>query len=253
MQEIKCNVTQGPGGYLINEKGERLTPPKDWEFLPAGDAGITRKVTSAGKYWRVQFRKGRRIMSKGIWAPSVIIEKARKEMQTTRLTDDYKKRKIYESERRQKKQDTYELEFCNAVEDFLNFHSIHKNTQKLMANAITAHAIPVGSGTVARTSMIPLEERAAKAVIAWMRHQTTAYENLTIQRIKGERRAVRRQLAQQSVALLEKYRRGESIPDHCPLQKALKKSKVQSPKYCVLSPKSEVRNNEFEARRAKLT
>jgi hypothetical protein len=79
----------------------------------------------------------------------------------------------------------------------------------------------VGSGTVARTTMIPLEERAAKAVIAWMRHRTTAYDSMPIARIKGERRQVRRMLAQRSVELLRAYREGEEIGLDCPLQKAL--------------------------------
>jgi hypothetical protein len=45
---------------------------------------------------------------------------------------------------------------------------------------VTTHAAPVGSGTVARTERIPIERRAEAAVIAWMRHQTTAYDNLAL-------------------------------------------------------------------------
>jgi hypothetical protein len=90
-----------------------------------------------------------------------------------------------------------------------------------MAEAVTLHAVPVGSGTVARTTMIPLEERAAKAVIAWMRHRTTAYDSMRIARIKGQRRQVRRMLAQRSVELLRAYRDGGAIGLDCPLQGAL--------------------------------
>ena len=50
-------VKPGEKGTLINEYGEPITPPKNWAFLPAGDAGITRKVTAKGEYWRVQFKK----------------------------------------------------------------------------------------------------------------------------------------------------------------------------------------------------
>jgi hypothetical protein len=71
--------------------------------------------------------------------------------------------------------------------------------------------------------MIPLEERAARAVIAWMRHNTTAYDQLQIKRIKGERRRIRRLLAEHSVTLLRKYRQGLEIDANCPLQKALTK------------------------------
>ena len=109
------------------------------------------------------------------------------------------------------------------MEDFLAFHPVHQELEKKLAIAVTAHAIPVGSGTVARTQMIPVEERAARAVIAWMRHQTTAYDNLKIGRVKGERRTVRRMLAQQSVELLANYREGRLIPENCPLKKALSK------------------------------
>jgi hypothetical protein len=56
-----------------------------------------------------------------------------------------------------------------------------------------------------------------------MRHQTTAYEQTKIAHIKGERRAIRRHFAQQSVRLLNKYRNAENIPELCPLKIALLK------------------------------
>lgn len=214
-------VQQNPKGEIIGLDGKVLTVPADWSFLAAGDAGITRKVTAKGEYWRVEYRKGRRTFSSGIWAPTNTILQAQQEVQQVRTTDQYRKKQNYAAERREKLQAAYETEFCKTVEDFLAFHPTHKNLEKKLALAVTAHAIPVGSGTVARTQMIPVEERAARAVIAWMRHQTTTYDNLKIARIKGERRAVRRMLAQQSVDLLANYRSGLRIPDNCPLQKAL--------------------------------
>lgn len=214
-------VRPGERGKLIGEYGEILTPPSGWIFLPAGDAGITRKVTSNGEYWRVQIKKGKRTISKGIWAPEAIVKQAQLNVAAVRLTDNYKKKRVADLNRREKKQLEYDAEFCKAVETFLNFNACYKSMEQKLAKAVTVHAIPVGSGTVARTQMIPIEERAAKAVIAWMRHQTTAYDKLKIARIKGERRAVRRSLAQQSVDLLAHYRRGKIIPVNCPLQKAL--------------------------------
>ena len=86
---------------------------------------------------------------------------------------------------------------------------------------MTKHATPVGSGTVARTERIPVEERAEAAVIAWMRHQTTAYDDMSIARIKGERRRVRRMLAERSKSLLDAYRRSAAAPAACPLRRAL--------------------------------
>ena len=39
-------VSPGEKGKLFGEYGETLTPPLGWVFLPAGDAGVTRKVTA---------------------------------------------------------------------------------------------------------------------------------------------------------------------------------------------------------------
>jgi hypothetical protein len=58
-------------------------------------------------------------------------------------------------------------------------------------------------------------------VIAWLRHATTAYDNMKIPRIKGKRREVRRMLAEQSRRLLEKYRAGQAADQTCPLRQAL--------------------------------
>lgn len=216
-------VKPGPGGALTGLNGETVKPPADWAFLPAGDAGITRKVSSKGTYWRVEVKKGRRTFSLGIWAPETTISQARQEVQQIRLTDGYQKKQSHAAERRDKKQAGYETEFCLAIESFLDFDSNYKDLQKKLAFVVTAHAIPVGSGTVARTQMIPIEERASLAVLAWMRHQTTAYENLKIARVKGERRAVRRSLAQQSLELLAAYREGRPASENCPLQNAMNK------------------------------
>lgn len=80
----------------------------------------------------------------------------------------------------------------------------------------------VGSGTVARTRRIPVEQRAEAATIAWLRHQTTAYESMHIPRVKGMRREVRRMLAARSRELLDVYRRGEHVdPARCLLERGL--------------------------------
>jgi Uncharacterized conserved protein (DUF2293) len=109
-----------------------------------------------------------------------------------------------------------------AVLDYLAFDARHAELVERLAGAVTEHATPVGSGTVARTRRIPVEERAEAAVIAWMRHQTTAYDRMTIPRVKGKRREVRRLLAGQSQARLDAYRSGRDVDaSACPLQQAL--------------------------------
>ncbi|MDA3930581.1 MAG: DUF2293 domain-containing protein [Prolixibacteraceae bacterium] len=222
--DSKIRIVQpGEGNKVMDEKGVLITPPDNWAFLAAGDAGITRKITAKGEYWRVQFKKGRRMISKGIWAPKNVILQARHEVEALRKTDTYQKKKVSELKRREKKQDEYSSEFYEAVVDFLGFHEIYCEMGKEIAKAVTLHAIPIGSGTVARTQMIPIEGRAAKAVIAWMRHKTSAYDHLKIARIKGERRAVRRAIAQQSDQLLETYRQGKIPGENCPLKNAVNK------------------------------
>lgn len=221
MDEQSRIVTLAANGRLLDENGQPVTPPEGWAFLPAGDAGVTRKVSSAGVFWRVQVKMGRRIISKGLWAPKDTIELAALQMQSTRQTELYQKKVEAAKRRREKIQTEYVDDFCNQVERFLNFHPIYKDMGAKMAKLVSLHATPVGSGTVARTATISIEERASRAVIAWMRHQTTAYDQMPIARIKGERRRVRRMLAQRSVELLESYRKGEPIKIDCPLHAAL--------------------------------
>ena len=101
------------------------------------------------------------------------------------------------------------------------FHPNYADLADRLAHAVADHATPVGSGTVARTKRIPVEQRAEAAVIAWLRHQTTAYESMAIPRVKGKRREVRRMLAQRSKELLGRYRTGETVGELCPLKEAL--------------------------------
>ena len=62
----------------------------------------------------------------------------------------------------------------------------HADLADRLARAVTDHATPVGSGTVARTKRIPVEQRAEAAVIAWMRHQTTGYDGMVIPEDQGQ-------------------------------------------------------------------
>lgn len=202
---------------LVDEKGTVHTPPQNWSFLPAGDAGITRKVSSHKQYWKVVFKKGRRTMSKGIWAPSQIIEQAKLEVSQKRSRPEYEKQLAYNKNKREQIQKDYKAEFRTEVSKYLHFATQYHDMENAMAHIITEFAIPVGSGTVARTKQIPIEERAAKATIAWMRHNTSNYDNMHIPLIKGKRREVRKNIAQQSIKILNKYRNGLPLEPSCPL------------------------------------
>jgi len=212
----------GPGPRTVRDaRGTVLNVPADWSHLPPGDAGLTRRVKAAGEYWAVQERRGRRMFSRGLWAPTATIGKIKCDLDAERSTDAYAKKQAAAAARRDKKQAEYVEDFFGAVVAFLDFHPDYADLANHLAKAVTAHATPVGSGTVARTQRIPIERRAESAVIAWMRHQTTTYDNMTIPRVKGKRREVRRMLAQRSKEVLQQYRRGHEIPKNCPLRQAL--------------------------------
>lgn len=217
-------VRPGQGNTLIDEEGNTLRPPAHWVFLPAGDAGITRKVSCHKLFWRVQIKKGKRHISKGIWAPAELIQQAIQEVTQARNTPEYEQKKAYTAAYRQKKETAYAKDFLLQIKTFLNFDPAFHELETMLAQQITQHAIPVGSGTVARTKQIPIAERAERATIAWMRHHTTIYDNMQIAHIKGERRKIRRMLAEESRKLLNLYRKGEKPSCHCPLWKAIQKN-----------------------------
>jgi hypothetical protein len=168
-----------------------------------------------------QENRGRKVFSRGIWAPAATIEQIRADLEAERSTEGFAKKKEAAARRREKAQAEYVEDFFGAVVKFLAFHPNHADLANQMARAVADHATPVGSGTVARTKRIPVEERAEAAVIAWMRHETTAYESMVIPRVKGKRREVRRILAIRSQELLEQYRRNEPVGEECPLKRAL--------------------------------
>ena len=219
---IGNTFTPGPTPNTVKAaNGEILTVPSGWVLLPPGDAALTRRVKIAGDHWAVAEKKGRKVFSRGVWAPALTIEQIRAELEAERSTESFAKRKEADARRREKAQETYVEDFTGAVLRFLAFHPNHADLAQRLAKSVADHATPVGSGTVARTKRIPVEQRAEAAVIAWMRHQTTAYDSMVIPRVKGKRREVRRMLAQRSNELLAGYRRGEMTGDECPLRRAI--------------------------------
>jgi hypothetical protein len=226
MPEKTRVVSPGPSKrQVVSSEGLNLTVPPGWSLLPPGDAGLTRRVKSGGPSWTVKQKKGRRTFSLGVWACAERIKTVRDELEIERGTEAYAKRKVSDAKRREKKQTKYVEDFQSAVRGYLGFAECYADIADRLAEAVTQHATPVGSGTVARTQRIPIERRAESAVIAWMRHQTTAYDDMKIPRVRGKRREVRRMLAKESKRLLSAYRSGSEIDSKtCPLQKSLSRS-----------------------------
>ncbi len=142
-------------GFVLSLDGDLLEIPNAWALLPPGDAALSRRIKKDGPSWTVKEPKGRKLFSKGIWAPADRIEFLREQLVSEREDPSYQKKLDASRARSQREQEAYKIEFLNAVNQYLAFHPDVEDLGMDMATRITEHAIPVGSGTVARTKMIP--------------------------------------------------------------------------------------------------
>lgn len=150
--------------------------PDGWEFLPSGDAFLTRTVKAAGSYWlswqpRSQHRHHRRLL--GIWAPSQVIAAAQVRAEETaarRATG-----RALGAQSRQRQEDRHRQELEDAIVRFLHFAPAHQDLERQIAEETAAHAAVVGSGRVGRTRKLTLDDRAALSARAYVRHRLTSY------------------------------------------------------------------------------
>ncbi len=206
------------GKSHFSHGGKPIALPEGWVAVESGDAALTRRIKAAGQYWVIRGFYKNKPANIGLCAPAATADAIRSQLAGERATPEYEKKRAAGRAYRDRKQAQYESEFEQAVIDFLRFSPRYAEIAQKLAHLVTAFSARVGSGTVARTQRIPIGRRAGAAVIAWMRHRSTDYDRRYIPRIKGERRAVRRSLAQASAELLDKYRRGDDIDlASCPL------------------------------------
>src|SRR6516162_4642939 len=67
--------TPGPTPNTVRSAdGKVLTVPEGWVLLSPGDAALTRRVKEAGDHCVVQEKKGRKVFSRGVWAPAATID-----------------------------------------------------------------------------------------------------------------------------------------------------------------------------------
>lgn len=216
-------VRPGPTERQVTtENGQVVEVPAHWALLPPGDAALSRRVKRAGPCWKVAEKRGRKVFSRGLWAPAETIASLRAALELERADPAHAKKRDAARQRREREQARYVEEFEAEVAAFLAFAPKHRDLARRLAIAIAARATEVGSGTVGRTKRIPVAERAEAATIAWLRHHTTSYDTMSIPRVKGMRREVRRQLAARSRRILARYRAGEAVePSACPLEGGL--------------------------------
>src|ERR1700712_272105 len=106
------NTVRGPDGKLLNV-------PAGWTLVPPGDPALTRRLKAAGPTWTVQEKKGRKLFSKGVWAPLKTVETIRSELVIERDDPQYAKRREADARRRDRKQTEYVGTFLESVLDFL--------------------------------------------------------------------------------------------------------------------------------------
>lgn len=76
-------------------------------------------------------------------------------------------------------------ELAVAIVAFLDFEPQHDRLARQIAQEAGARAAVIGSGRVGRTRTIPIDERAALAARAYIRHRYTTYEE-SLDQLWGE-------------------------------------------------------------------
>ena len=225
MKKNEFTVTESVYKNKVKHDGKQIDIPENFMFVKRGDAALTRRLKAKTECWILVHRRRNRIEALGLYADKAVVETVTAKLAAERESPEYRKKLQHSRKYRAAKEQQYKKEFRAEVISFLAFPDKHAALAAQIADAVTNHAVPVGSGTVARTRRIPLARRAEAAVIAWMRHKTSAYDFMTIARVKGERREVRRKIARKSHELLAGYRAGlEFSGDKCLLSQALQKS-----------------------------
>ena len=159
------------------EHGE-LEIPDGWKFLASGDAFVTRTVKAAGIYWVAWQPRGRNRQHRrrlGLWAPQVAIEQARAEASATE--PERARRRIQGARARERREAAYREELADAIRRFLEFPPERAELADEIAEAAAAQTAVVGSGRVGRTRTLSLDQRAALAARAYIRHHLTGYHD----------------------------------------------------------------------------
>lgn len=134
------------GRSICTADGQVLHAPAGWKLLPLGDTALTRRVKPAGSTWTVQEKKGRKVFSRGVWAPADRIAAIRDELDTERSTDAWAKRRTAEKARRERKQSEYFEGFPQAILVLLDFAPSNAALAEQLVHAVTQHTPRVAAG-----------------------------------------------------------------------------------------------------------
>jgi hypothetical protein len=207
---VKLDVYDSREGVWHSENGV-LQHPEGWEFLPTGEAVITRRVKAAGMYWslwRPRDRNHRHRRLLGIVAPAATIAEARAYAADT--VDERSGRRAQGAVYRARKEDAYRQELAEAIVAFLDFAPEHSDLAASIATEASDRAGEVGSGRVGRTRKLELDERAALAARSLIRHKHTDYEDRLVTEVWDDDylyRAVKAEAQDAVDRFLEDHRR----------------------------------------------
>ena len=118
---------------------------------------------------RSRTRRHRRLL--GLWAPEVVIAGAHQAAEATRVARESRREAGARSRARQETR--YQGESAKAIVNYLAFSAEHDALAQSIAASASERAAVVGSGRVGRTRVLTLEERAALAARAEIRHAHT--------------------------------------------------------------------------------
>ena len=200
----ECGQELWPGSLLRLEGEKALclacADLDHLEYLPAGDAAVTRR---AGRYSRLkavvvrwsQTRK--RYERQGILAEPAAIERA--EQESLADAEVRARRQARDAERREAEDRRYVEDFARAVREH------YPGCPEDEARQIAAHACRRHSGRVGRTAAAKAFDPAAVrlAVVAHVRHVHTNYDELLCRH--GDRQSAREEVSDQVAAVLHSW------------------------------------------------
>jgi hypothetical protein len=174
---LQLDVYDARQGWWNPDHGD-VEIPDGWEYLPTGDAFLTRTVKAAGVYWlswqpRGRNRPHRRLQ--GLLAPAAAIRAAEERAKQTAAKRAATRAQSERS--RARREQRYGDELRAAILRFLDFSPSHAGLAEQIATETAAHAAVVGSGRVGRTQLLSLEQKAALAARAHIRHRCTSYHH----------------------------------------------------------------------------
>ena len=124
--------------------------------------------------WRPKNRCGGHRRRLGLLAPDAAVESARADANAT--AGQRATARAASARHRDRTEADYQAEMRSAIHQWLDFAAEHAELASDIPDGATAKATVVGSGRVGRTRTLSVDERAALAARAHIRHHHTDYE-----------------------------------------------------------------------------